>query len=160
MYDYENIRDSIGWSTLHCCKIPYHQELVGYTKNLDPNHPCYAYIICGNRMALNLVDLDIFNSKYLEYKYNMFKTAFNFLDRELGKKQNVLIHCNEGYSRSPMILLMYLAYKGINNYDKLTFEEAVHIFGIENNYKIMPKGDMYLTTRMLWNRFTKNKVNM
>ena len=59
--DSESVITSNDWIILHCCKDPYHKQLVGYKGNLSPNHPNYAFIINNNRMALNLVDMDTFS---------------------------------------------------------------------------------------------------
>ena len=119
MYDYEDIRDVSSWSAIHCCKDPYHKEMVGYRGNLNPDHPNYKYIIEGNRMALNIVDIEKFDKRYLPFNKSMFLSAFKFIEKELERGQKVLIHCNEGVSRSPMILLLYLCYKGYAGYNNL-----------------------------------------
>lgn len=155
MYDYEDVRDVPVWSALHCCKDPYHKELVGYKGNLSPEHINYSYIISGKRMALNIVDSDKFDKKYLDFFANMFNKSFIFLDRELAYKQKVIIHCNEGMSRSPMITLLYLGYRGIDGYNNLDFESALDKFIRENNLSIKPKNNIYFTSLNLWNKITK-----
>lgn len=63
-YDSESVINNKDWIILHCCKDPYHKQLVGYIGNLSENHPNYAYIIKNNRMAL---DMDVFNPNYVEF---------------------------------------------------------------------------------------------
>lgn len=160
MYDYEDIRDVRSWSALHCCKVPYHQELVGYSKNLSPEHPYYKCISVGNRMALNIVDMDRFDRRYLGFNKDMFKEAFDFLDHELERGQKVLVHCNEGLSRSPMILLLYLCYKGYNGYNYLDFETAYRKFLNENNVMINARLGIFETVKNLWDDFAKEGLKI
>lgn len=152
MFDYENVRDVNKWSALHCCKDPYHKELVGYNGNLDPEHPNYSYIISGKRMALNIIDSPKFNKDYITHFDNMFNKAFRFVDKEISMKQNVIIHCNEGISRSPMITLLYLKHRNIDNYGTLDFDSAINKFTRENNLMIRPANGIYFTTYNLWNK--------
>jgi protein-tyrosine phosphatase len=51
---------------------------------------------------------------------NEFDKTYNFIDDAVNKKENVLIHCRAGKSRSPTILAAYLMKK----YD-VTSEEAL-----------------------------------
>lgn len=151
MYDYEDIRDVGNWSVVHCCKAPYHKELVGYTNKLHPNHPNYSYAIVGNRMALNLVDMDRFDKRYLPFNEKMFLAAFDFITEEMKSGQRILIHCNEGVSRSPMVLMLYLCFTGYKKINALDFETAVRKITYENDLYISPRTGIYETARNLWN---------
>lgn len=155
MYDYEDIRDIAKWSVVHCCKDPYHKELVGYSGNLKPDHPNYKYIIVGNRMALNIVDLERFDKRYLPFNKSMYLAAFRFIERELEKGQKILVHCNEGISRSPMILLLYLCYRGYGGYNNMTFENAVKKYIGDNSIYMYPKLGIYEAVRLLWKDFAE-----
>lgn len=155
MYDYEDIRDIDSWSTVHCCKDPYHKELVGYKNKLPPDHPNYSYVIVGNRMALNLVDMDRFDRRYLPFNERMFLETFDFVTRELARGQRILIHCNEGVSRSPMILILYLCFAGHEGINNLDFETAVRKITYENDLYIAPRLGIYETVKNLWNDFGK-----
>jgi len=103
-------------------------------------------------MALNLVDMDTYSEKYLDFNKTMFIKAFEFLDlqRQLGK--NVLIHCNLGESRAPSIALLYLSRLGVfNGGDFIT---AYSIFqGMYPNFT--PRKNIITTVKNLWNYFTK-----
>ncbi|MDR0934830.1 MAG: hypothetical protein LBM03_00805 [Erysipelotrichaceae bacterium] len=148
--DEHSIKHLDDWVILHCCKIPYHMSMVGYKKSsLPPNHPDYKYKIQGKRMALNLVDIDLFNLNYIEFNYEMFTKAFEFLD---GFQQihNVLIHCNQGESRGPMVTMLYLKHLGL--YKNKTFLDAYLEF--KNRYPALkPKNYIYRTVESLWDRF-------
>ena len=137
------------WVILHCCKDPYHKELVGYRGTLNPSHPNYSYIIKGNRMALNLVDMDFYSPNYLEFNYNMFSQAFLFLDNNSLSK-NILIHCNQGESRGPSLTMLYLKHIGY-------FKEDNFISSKNKFYqmypKFNPKRNIITNIEVLWERF-------
>lgn len=150
--DFENLRYTSGWSFLHCCKDPYHKELVGYNGNLSPIHPDYAYKIIRNRMALNLVDMDSYSANYLQFNKDMFEKAFNFLDNQLKAGNKVLIHCNQGESRSPSLTMLYLARIGA-----LPKDNFLNTFiKFKMKYPIMnPKKNIITTVENLWDIFVK-----
>lgn len=54
--DAYSVLNNNEWAILHCCKHPFHTQMVGYKGSLKPTDPNYSHKICGNRMALNLVD--------------------------------------------------------------------------------------------------------
>lgn len=152
--DFESIRPLLeNWSVLHCCKDPYHKELVHYRGNLSPSHPDYAFKIDGNRMALNLVDMDNYTEQYLNFYKNMFENAFQFLEehRKMGKE--ILIHCNLGESRAPTIAMLYLSSLGF--FDGQDFSAAFSKF--QNIYPFFfPKKNIYLTVYNLWDHFSSS----
>ena len=78
---------------------------IGYRGSLSSRHPNYLFKWDDNHLFLNLVD-----SNQMLHFYNecMFRSALNFIDRNIGSK-TVLIHCNKGMSRSPAIGLVFLA---------------------------------------------------
>lgn len=158
MYDYEDVRDISSWSAVHCSKDPYHKELVGYSNKLPPEHPNYKYVIVGNRMALNIVDMDRFDRRYLLFNKQMFLSAFEFIKNELERGQKVLIHCNEGISRGPMITLLYLCYAGYKGYNNLDFQAAINKFSYDNEIYMNPRMGIYETTRNLWTDFAEMGV--
>lgn len=116
MEDYNSIKGIAGWAVLHCCKHPFHRDFVGYRGNLSPSHPDYLLKRRGNEMALNLVDLDFFDPKYVEHHRVMFSQAFAFLDEYRAKGNKLLIHCEKGESRSPTIGMLYAARLGAFGY--------------------------------------------
>lgn len=150
--DFENLRYTSGWSFLHCCKDPYHKELVGYSGNLSSTNPDYAYKIIGHRMALNLVDMDFYSANYLQFNKDMFENAFNFLDNQLRAGNKVLIHCNQGESRAPSLTMLYLARIGV-----LPRDNFLNTFiKFKMKYPIMnPKKNIITTVENLWDVFVK-----
>lgn len=106
-YDYESrVRNEPGWHVVHACKEPYHRQALGYTQRAAPkNHPEYLIARRGNRLILNLVDAP--DPSYIPKE--IIDAALAFIDENLKSGNKVLVHCNEGCSRSAGIGLLYLA---------------------------------------------------
>lgn len=92
-------------AVIHACKT-CHQKGVGYHGNLSSAHPNYLILDINNHLYLNMVDMD----KELLSKYTnpIMMSALNFIEKHLSAEP-ILIHCNQGVSRSPSIGLVYLA---------------------------------------------------
>lgn len=90
-------------AVVHACKTPCHQTRIGYIGNLPANHPHYLSYRSGHHLYLNMIDppLPLF-------KPAMFDAFFSFMDEEI-KTREILIHCNQGQSRSPSLALLYMA---------------------------------------------------
>ena len=148
--DYSSVKDVAHGVFLHCAKHPYHCKMVGYSGNLKPNHTNYACIRKENRMALNLVDMDTFDEKYLPHYKTMLSKAFHFLDDHVLNWRSVLINCNQGVSRGPTIGMMYVARLGAWGF--VDFKETVERF--RNIYpKYEPSLSMSSIAENLWNEF-------
>jgi hypothetical protein len=152
--DFYSLRDKKNWVVLHCCKEPFHVDFVGYRgqRSLPPNHPDYAYKIIGQEMALNLVDMNTFDGKYLDFDQAMFEKAFDFLDRYRSTGKRILIHCNQGESRGPCIGMLYAAKLGVFGY--VDFDTTYSLFSLKYP-GFNPKKNIYLTVKNLWNQFVK-----
>lgn len=117
--DYENVvKYENGWYVIHACKEPYHRQALGYSgRALSKDHPEYLMAERENRLILNLVDVadPAYISKII-------------IDKAIGciaghiHEMKVLVHCNQGASRSATIGLLYLHYTGEINTDD--FEQA------------------------------------
>lgn len=93
-----------GWYIIHACKEPYHREALGYSgRAASKAHPEYLIAQRANRLILNLIDAD--NPAYIP-KMIMDSAVAAIALNILHKK--VLVHCNQGLSRSPTIALLYL----------------------------------------------------
>jgi len=101
------------WAVVHACKT-CHQKRVGYRGSLPASHPNYLIYEEGFHLYLNLVDME---REFLpKFTHPIMQVAFRFLGSH-HKKHNVLVHCNQGYSRSPAIGLLWLARQNsIRNY--------------------------------------------
>ena len=103
-----NIGNDKDYAIIHACKT-CHQKGVGYRGNLSSNHPHYLILEHSNHLYLNMVDMD--RELMAKFTHPIMKSALNFIKTHIeGKK--VLIHCNQGQSRSPSIGLVYLAQNG------------------------------------------------
>lgn len=100
-----------GWAVVHACKEPFHRMALKYTGRGAPKeHPEYLWSErLGNRLAMNIVDA---NSS-LFFDKSMIDKALDFIEQKLSEDKKVLVHCNEGFSRSPSIALLYLIKQGI-----------------------------------------------
>jgi hypothetical protein len=107
--DYElTVKHQAGWKVIHACKEPYHRRALGYSgRAVANNHP--EYLIArrdnNNRLILNLVDVP--DPKYISKE--IIDAAIEFIHSSLKCNYQVLVHCNQGYSRSAGIGLLYLA---------------------------------------------------
>ena len=151
--DYYAIPQKNEWAVLHCCKNPFHCNYVGYKGNLSNTHPNYALKRIDNKMALNLVDMDRFSAQYLDFNKRMFENAFSFLDEYREKGYKLLIHCNQGESRSPTLGMLYIARLGAFDYAnfKTTEERFRSIYPPYN-----PKANIRLTVQNLWECFVRS----
>jgi hypothetical protein len=118
-----NTNDCIGltdFAICHAAKEPYHRQFVGYKgRSLNKDHEEYLYALRGDELALNIVDAD--RKEY--FADSMINMALFFISFQLYFKAKVLIHCNQGQSRSPSIAMLYMR-------DELPedFEEAEEAF--------------------------------
>ena len=117
--DFEyKIKGLPDWCVVHACKEPYHRQALGYTgRAADKSHSEYLFAERDNSLILNLV---VDNPDWISPI--IIDKAINFIDESLAEKKNVLIHCNQGKSRSAGIGLLYLAHIGF--YYNCTFEIA------------------------------------
>ena len=92
-------------AVIHACKT-CHQKGVGYRGNLSSNHPNYLIFVNGNHLFLNMVDME--RELLAKFTHPIMKSALAFIRTHIVN-QKILIHCNQGKSRSPSIGLIYLA---------------------------------------------------
>lgn len=106
--DYESyVKLQRNWA--HACKEPYHRQALGYTgRAVTKEHPEYLIARRGDRLILNIVDVD----KADWISPVIIDEAITFIDKKLSEGKKLLIHCNQGMSRSAGITLLYLATKG------------------------------------------------
>jgi len=106
------------YAIIHACKT-CHQKGVGYSGNLSSSHPNYIIYENYNNLFLNLVDMD--RELLPKYTHPIMKSALEFI-RDNITVEKILVHCNQGQSRSPSIDLLYLAQNG--NITNSSFIEA------------------------------------
>jgi|AntRauTorcE11898_2_1112593.scaffolds.fasta_scaffold23468_2 rhodanese-related sulfurtransferase len=124
--DYESnirLKNQDKWNILHACKEPYHRQALGYSGRGAPkSHPEYLVAKRDHRLILNLIDAD--DPKYIPKE--IIDEALEFIEKSLSNNKKVLVHCNQGMSRSPGIAMLYLAQKGEINSE--SFPQAQNEF--------------------------------
>ena len=99
------VRGQHGWFVIHACKEPYHRQALGYTgRAAAKDHPEYLIARRDGRLILNLVDVD--NVDYISA--DIVDAALDAIQKNIGQHK-ILVHCNQGHSRSPSIAFLYLA---------------------------------------------------
>lgn len=149
--DYElRVRGQEGWFVVQACKEPYHRQALGYTGRAVANtHPEYLLARRDNRLILNLVDVE--NPAYISDK--IMDAALDFIHEHLSEGEHVLVHCNQGESRSPSIGLLYLA-AYTDGIPHSSLQEAETVF--RNLYPTYnPKGGMRGFLAANWRRYCK-----
>ena len=123
--DYElTVARQGGWAVVHACKEPYHRTALGYRGRGAPkDHPEYLVARRGDRLILNLVDAD--NPAYIPQE--IIDAALGFISEKLAENLKVLVHCNQGMSRSPSIGLLYLVQQ-TDKLPKTSFVDAERAF--------------------------------
>lgn len=102
--DEQRVRGQAGWFFIHACKEPYHRQVLGYTgRAAAKTHPEYLIARRNGRLILNLVDVD--DPGYIAPE--IIDAALEAI-RDNIQSSKILLHCNQGQSRSPGIALLYL----------------------------------------------------
>jgi len=146
--DEATIRGKPGWFVVHACKEPYHRQALGYTgRAASKDHPEYLIARREGRLILNLVDVD--NIAYVSPQ--IVDAALETIHENIATHK-VLLHCNQGLSRSPSIGFLYLArYSKV--FDGLNFESASERFAqIYPPYS--PAKGMADYVRLNWGRYS------
>ena len=112
--DARTVLHTSGWYVVHACKEPFHRQALGSTGRGAPkDHPEYLIAERDGRLALNLVDAP--NPAYIPKE--VIDAALEAIHKNISQSK-VLVHCNQGMSRSPTIALLYL----LKHTEELKFE--------------------------------------
>lgn len=103
---FEKLRYHKNWSFLRCCKFGPggHKELLDYHTNAAPPGPNYLWVKRGPILALNIIDLD--DPEMIPQE--LFTKGIQYIHDRLAAGDKVLVACNQGHSRSPSMVLLYL----------------------------------------------------
>jgi predicted protein tyrosine phosphatase len=123
-----NTNNNPSWTIIHACKDPCHRRIVKYTNNLPQSHPHYLFHKKDNHLALNMVDMK--TELLARFTNPIMQEAMLFIEKNINEHK-ILIHCNQGLSRSPSIALLYMARKGVIN--NQSYKEATADFKIRYN---------------------------
>ena len=138
------------WALIHAAQS-IHYRIFGWnrtTNKPDKNHPNYIYYEKDNCLSLNWVD----GASYL-YDWSGVETfikTLDFIDKWISEKK-VLIHCDQGQSRSPTLGLLYLA-KRMKTISNESFLSAKKEF--INYYPYYSPGGIGEYVQKNWNEIT------
>lgn len=145
--DEKSIRGRAGWFIIHACKEPYHRHALGYTgKGASKDHPEYLIAHREGRLILNLVDVE--DVRFISPI--IIDAALDAVHSNIVERK-VLIHCNQGQSRSPAIALLYLV-RHTRRLDGLSVDQALARF-TEIYPPFNPARGMMNYIRMNWQRY-------
>lgn len=134
--------DLKGWYIIHACKEPYHRNALGYVGRSAPkDHPEYLIAERGCHLILNLVDAP--DPSYIPKE--IIDKALNTINNKIHD-QKVLVHCNQGVSRSAVIGMLYLHSRGLLSDD---FEDAEKKY-LEIYPFYAPNNGMRMYARNIW----------
>jgi hypothetical protein len=103
-WDEQAIHGQTGWFVIHACKEPWHSRALGYSPGkAAPKGPEYFFARREGRLILNLIDAPNVNFIPTE----IIAAAVDAIQENIGQHK-VLVHCNQGQSRSPSIAFLYL----------------------------------------------------
>lgn len=114
------------WAIVHATQT-IHYKYFGWnrtTNKPNKNHPNYILYERDNHLSLNWVD----GAAYL-YNWSgpeTFIKVLDFIDKWI-KTKKVLVHCDQGFSRSPTLCLLYLS-KRTDKLSSTSYEEAKKAF--------------------------------
>lgn len=145
--DEHRARAQPGWFIVHACKEPYHRQALGYSgRAASKDHPEYLIARRPGRLILNLVDVD--DVRYIGAE--IVDAALAAIGENI-QSSKVLVHCNQGASRSPTIAFLYLA-KYTDTFRGLGYDEALAAFrAIYPPYN--PARGMSDYARLNWTRY-------
>lgn len=105
--EYERVKGNPGWSFLRCCKEGPggHRQTLGYTTLGAPKGINYLWIRKGHRMALNILDIDDSDLKVPDEAVNK---GLEFANERYRAGDKLLIACNEGHTRGPLMCMAFL----------------------------------------------------
>lgn len=98
-------------SILHCARDPWFSEATKHKPLLMISRNVFS--IYYNEMALNMVDAQ--HPKY--FSDEMINAGLDFITERLAEGDAVLVHCQEGISRSPSLTMLWLFEHGFLNDD-------------------------------------------
>lgn len=104
--DCEELPDGHDFVIIHACKEPHHRRALGYkTPGAPKDDPEYLWCYRKGNLILNIVDAA--DARFVSKA--MIDEAVRFARDHLAAGRKVLVHCNQGRSRSPTIALLILA---------------------------------------------------
>lgn len=110
---------ALHYVVVSVAKEPWHRRLAGYTGRAAPEGPERFAVQRGRHLALNWVDVD--NPDW--FRPEELALAGRFIDAAQLLQIGCLVHCNQGVSRSPALVLWWLKTR-VDEWRGLPFEAA------------------------------------
>jgi len=92
-------------SMVHACKTPCHDYAVATFGHLIPKSERHLSCEIENNLFLNMIDARTPD----KFSIDMFNAAMDFMWRSFEDKRHIVVHCNQGASRSPMLCMLFMA---------------------------------------------------
>jgi len=141
------------FAIIHACKT-CHQKGVGYSGNLPASHPNYLIFEQENNLYLNMVDME--RELLPRFTHPIMNSAIYFIEKNISER-TILIHCNQGQSRSPSIGLVYLARE--NNIASNSYSDARNDFlNVYPNY--LPGRGIELYLMKYWQELMRETIRV
>jgi hypothetical protein len=140
-----SVRISDRLAMIHACKEPCHRRAVNYTGNLVERDPHYLAKECWPHLYLNLIDPDL-----PLFRVESFRLALAFAERAAIDGRILVVHCNQGRSRAPAIMLLILAKQGA--IPSSSYDEAVSVFVDRLYSRYLPGKGIECFLRREWER--------
>jgi hypothetical protein len=93
------------FAVVHACKSPCHQQAVGYREPMPHDSRYYLALETPYDLFLNLIDPPTPLFRVESFRHFREFAACHYV----GSGHDLLIHCNQGQSRAPMLALLFLA---------------------------------------------------
>lgn len=111
------------WFVISAAKEPWHRDALKYTGRAAPrDHPEYLMARREGHLILNLIDA----ADMVYIPPDIINAALDAISENIAERK-VLVHCNQGHSRSPTIALLYLATR-TDTFGDMGYDEAVSEF--------------------------------
>lgn len=129
---YDVVKSKNSWFVVSAAKEPWHREAVGYTGRGAPKeHPEYLAAFRPRHMIMNLVDPA--DAKWIPRE--LINAAVEEIATALDDGFEVLVHCNQGESRAPSIVLLYLLTDSNHNGEFVSCENGDEVIDLfRSNY--------------------------
>ena len=116
-----------GWAIVHAAKSPWHTKLLGYSGAAPEGHPERWWADRDRETYLNLVDSP---QQYDAIVMPIVQHGSRRIGDYLSDGLNVLVHCNQGMSRSPAVVLWWMGQQPVST----TFEESLAKLQVDHPY--------------------------
>lgn len=140
-----------GYAVLSACKDGdhSHRQMLGYKNQAAPKDSNYYHVEQGDHLALNLIDVD--DPSFIAEP--AIEAGLRFIHRYVLKGRPVLVHCNQGRSRSCVLALLFLRTVGELPYGFPTAEKVFR--SMYPDYR--PAAGMRGFSREHWKKFGQFK---